>query len=138
MRGMRPDRRAAMDVRAPAERAEMQRQEALGALPEWDLSDLYPGPDSEGLTRDLAKLAVDAEAFRARYEGRLGALSGAELGAAVEGYERLQEKIGRIMSYASLLHAGNLADPGIGRFYQTMQERTNAVLTALLFFTLEL
>ena len=42
------------------------------------------------------------------------------------------------MSYASLVHAGNLSDPEIGRFYQTMQERTNAVSTALLFFTLEL
>ena len=115
-----------------------QRREKLGALPEWDLSDLYPGPDSEPLARDLSALAEGAEAFRGRYEGGLAALSGAELGAAVEAYERLQEKIGRIMSYASLVHAGNLSDPEIGRFYQTMQERTNAVSTALLFFTLEL
>jgi oligoendopeptidase F len=102
------------------------------------LSDLYPGRDSEALTRDLTTLAEEAEAFRDRYEGRLAALSGAELGAAAEAYERLQEKIGRIMSYASLVHAGNLSDPELGRFYQTMQERTNAVSTALLFFTLEI
>jgi len=127
-----------MDMRAAGDSAAVQHQEALDALPEWDLSDLYPGRDSEALTRDLAALASDAEAFRDRYEGRLSALSGAELGAAVEAYERLQEKIGRIMSYASLVYAGNLADPEIGRFYQTMQERTNAVSTALLFFTLEL
>ena len=127
-----------MDVRAAAEPAVMQREAALGALPEWDLSDLYPGRDSEALTRDLSALASDAEAFRDRYEGRLAGLSGAELGAAVEAYERLQEKIGRITSYASLVHAGDLSDPEIGRFYQTMQERTNAVSTTLLFFTLEL
>ena len=42
------------------------------------------------------------------------------------------------MSYASLVHAGNVADPEIGRFYQTMQERVNAISTELLFFTLEL
>ena len=128
-----------MDARAAAaEPAAVQRQEKLGALPEWDLSDLYPGPESEALARDLSALAEGAEAFRGRYEGGLAALSGAELGAAVEAYERLQEKIGRIMSYASLVHAGNLSDPEIGRFYQTMQERTNAVSTALLFLTLEL
>jgi len=127
-----------MDVRAAAEPAVMQREAALGALPEWDLSDLYPGRDSEALTRDLSALASDAEAFRDRYEGRLAGLSGAELGAAVEAYERLQEKIGRITSYASLVHAENLSDPELGRFYQTMQERTNAVSTTLLFFTLEL
>ena len=137
MHAMQPNERMAMDVRvAAAEPA--QRQEALGALPEWDLSDLYPGPDSEPLAHDLSTLAEEAEAFRDRCEGRLAALSGAELGAAVEAYERFQERIGRIVSYASLVHAGNLSDPEIGRFYQTMQERTNAGSTALLFFTLEL
>jgi oligoendopeptidase F len=131
--------RTAMDGRvAAAEPAAAQRRETLGALPEWDLSDLYPGPDSEPLAHDLSTLTEEAKAFRDRYEGRLAALSGIELGAAVEAYERLQEKIGRIMSYASLVHAGNLSDPELGRFYQTMQERTNAVSTALLFFTLEL
>ena len=127
-----------MRVRAVAELIEGPKKTALGALPEWDLSDLYPGPESEALTRDLAALSGDAEAFRERCEGRLAVLSGAEFAAAVEEYQRLQEKIGRIMSYASLLHAGNLTDAEIGRFYQTMQERTNAVSTALLFFALEL
>ena len=123
---------------AATEPASAERLAALGGLPEWDLSDLYPGRDSEALTRDLTTLAEEAETFRERYEGRLNTLSGAELGTAVEAYERLQEKIGRIMSYASLVHAGDLSDPQIGRFYQTMQERTNAVSTVLLFFTLEL
>jgi oligoendopeptidase F len=127
-----------MRVRAAAEAAEVQRQAALGVLPEWDLSDLYPGHDSEALARDLSELARDAQAFRDSYQGRLAALSGSELGGAVETYERLQEKIGRIMSYASLVHAGDLSNSEIGRFYQTMQERTNTISTTLLFFTLEL
>ena len=38
----------------------------------------------------------------------------------------------------SCVRAGNVADPEIGRFYQTMQERINAISTELLFFTLEL
>ncbi|HEY1298858.1 MAG TPA: M3 family oligoendopeptidase [Stellaceae bacterium] len=126
-----------MPTPAAAEAATVQPQ-AFGALPQWDLSDLYSGPDSPQLAGDLTRLAEDAEAFRHRYEGRLADLSGAALGAAVATYERLQEQSGRIVSYASLLHAGNLADPEIGRFFQTMQERINAVSTALLFFTLEL
>jgi oligoendopeptidase F len=121
-----------------AELAGGPRTEVLGPLPEWDLSDLYPARDSETLARDLADLAAGAEAFRDRYQDRLADLSGAELGAAVARYEELQEKTGRVMAYASLVHAGNLADPEVGRFYQTMQEKTNAVSTALLFFTLEL
>src|SRR4029077_18684152 len=128
MHAMQPTERMAMELRATA----------LGDLPEWDLTDLYPGPDSEMLTRDLASLAADAEIFRARHQGRLGDLTGAALGAAIAAYERLQEEAGRIISYASLVHAGNLTDPEIGRFFQTMQEKINAVSTTLLFFTLEL
>jgi oligoendopeptidase F len=127
-----------MQVRAAAQAAVGQRQTALAELPEWDLSDLYPGRDSEALERDLSRRASEAEAFSVRYQGHLGALSGAALGAAVETYERLQEQSERIISYASLVHAGDLADPEIGRFFQTMQERINAVSTTLLFFTLEL
>src|SRR6201993_947151 len=134
MLGMRGIEKAAMNEAV----AIGQRQAALGELPQWDLSDLYPAPDSEALRHDLAQLADDAEAFRERYQGRLADLSGTALGAAIDIYERLQEQSGRIISYASLVHAGDLTDPEIGRFFQTMQERINAVSTTLLFFTLEL
>jgi oligoendopeptidase F len=127
-----------MRLQAVAETAAGQKKAALGTLPEWNLSDLYPGPDSPALTGDLARLADDAAAFHQRYEGKLADLSGAGLGEAVEAYEGMQELSGRILSYASLVYAGNLADPDIGRFYQTIQERTNTISTSLLFFTLEL
>jgi oligoendopeptidase F len=127
-----------MRLQAVAETATGQKKAALGPLPEWNLSDLYPGPESPALTADLARLADDAKAFHQRYGGKLTDLSGAALGEAVEAYEGMQELSGRILSYASLVHAGNLADPEIGRFYQTIQERTNAISTSLLFFTLEL
>src|SRR5438552_18667621 len=101
------------DAAAPAATAAAD----LGPLPEWDLSDLYPGRDSPELARDLGELATQAAAFRARYEGRLAALTGADLGAAVAQYEKQQEVAGRIMSYAELVRAGNVADPEIARFF---------------------
>src|SRR5215471_13919779 len=110
----------------------------LGPLPEWDLGDLYPGRDSAELVGDLAALATAAAEFRTRNQGGLATLSGAALGAAVAEYERMQETIGRIGSYAELLRAGNIADVEIARFAQTMQEKLNAISTDLLFFTLEL
>ena len=42
----------------------------LGPLPEWDLTDLYPAPDSPELKADLDKAAQKAKAFRKSYEGR--------------------------------------------------------------------
>jgi oligoendopeptidase F len=110
----------------------------LGALPEWNLADLYPGRDSPELKRDLEVAEVDAEAFRVRYEGKLAGLSGVALGQALATYERLQEVFGRIMSYAYLVYAGDMGDADIGRFFQTMQERVNTIGTTVLFFTLEL
>jgi oligoendopeptidase F len=111
---------------------------ALGSLPQWNLNDLYPGRDSAELTRDLGRSERDAAVFRKQYEGKLATLSGAALGGAIAGYERLQDTLGRIMSYASLVYAGDMSDPEIGRFFQNMQERVNAISTVLLFFTLEI
>jgi oligoendopeptidase F len=110
----------------------------LGALPEWDLNDLYPGPDSPALEADLKRAGEGAKRFRAAHEGKLAGLDGAALAAAVKDYEAVQEILGRVMSYAQLVHAGDMGDPEVGRFYQTMQERTTVVSTDLLFFTLEL
>jgi len=110
----------------------------LGPLPEWDLGDLYPGRDSPELAWDLADLAATAKAFRERYEGCLPGLSGGQLGGAIAAFERLQEVAGRIISYAELTRAGNVADPQIAQFFQTTHERINAISTELLFFTLEL
>jgi len=55
---------------------------ALGPLPEWDLSDLYPGRDSPELRRDLTNLATHAKIFRERYEKKLAGLSGADFDRA--------------------------------------------------------
>lgn len=112
---------------------------AAGAdLPRWDLSDLFPGPDSTELKSALAAAAGGAKAFAAAHRGALAGLDGARLGAAVVEYERLQDLIGRIGSYAQLLYAGDMSDPEITRFYQTIQERLTDISSELLFFTLEL
>ncbi len=108
------------------------------SLPSWDLSDLYPSRDSPALEADLRQADADARAFAERYAGRLAELSGAELAAAIVAYQRIDEVLGRIMSFAQLMFAGDSTDPAIGRFYQTMTERVTAITTHLLFFSLEL
>ena len=110
----------------------------LGDLPEWDLSDLYPGTDSAELRADLEKTANAARDFARRYQGKIASLGGRELGAAIAEYERIEETIGRIMSYAYLVYAGDMSDPKIGQFFQTMQEKTTETTSHLLFFTLEI
>ncbi len=107
-------------------------------LPEWDLSDLYSGPDSPELKSDLDRSAAAARGFQDEYRGKLARLSGEELAAAIARYEKLEETLGRAVSYASLRYAANMSDPERGRFFQNVQERINAISTELLFFTLEI
>lgn len=110
----------------------------LGPMPAWDLSDLYAGPDSPALKADLDQAEKDGIAFAKQYEGKLAKLSGADLAKAIAVYERIDEALSKIMSYAGLLYASNMADPAIGRFYQGMNERVTAISVHLLFFTLEI
>ncbi len=110
----------------------------LGDLPVWDLSDLYPDPGAPELKQDLESAEADAKAFQARYQNGLAALDGDALAEAIGTYEGIQEVLGRVMSYAQLVHAGDMSDAEASRFYQNMQERTTDISTALLFFTLEL
>jgi len=107
-------------------------------LPVWDLADLYPSPDSKLLTGDLAKAEADAIAFRERIAGRIAEMDGAALADAIADYEKIEEILGRVMSYAQLMFSADSSDAAVGKFYQTMQERVTAISSELLFFTLEL
>jgi oligoendopeptidase F len=118
--------------------AQAKAAEDLGALPEWDLSDLYSDPDSPELKSDLDRSAAEANRFRDQYRGKLASLPGETLGAAIARFERLQETLSKAVSYASLYYAANIGDPERGRFFQNVQERVNAISTELLFFALEL
>ena len=110
----------------------------LGVLPEWDLTDLYPGTDSPELASAFDEAEAGAKAFAADYEGKLESLSGDALGVAMVRYEKLQDLMGRIGSYSGLVYAGNMADPKIAQFSQSAQERLTEISSVMLFFTLEL
>ena len=119
------------------------RKSPLGALPEWNLADLYAGLDDPAIKRDLDRSDAESVAFEESYKGKLDDLArgpdaGAALGEAVRRYEALDDLMGRLGSYAGLVHAGDTVDPARTKFYGDVQERLTAASTHLLFFTLEL
>ena len=107
-------------------------------LPSWNLDDLYRGMDDPALTRDFDAAERDAAAFNAAHLGKLEGLSGDALAAAIAEYERIEEVLGRAMSFASLVFASDAQNTAHGRFYQMAQERVTGVSSHLVFFTLEL
>jgi len=113
-------------------------RDKLGPLPEWDLSDLYPSPDGPEITGDIEKARKSAARFAKRYPGKLTDLDGDTLARAIREYEKIDEVLSRVMSYASLRYAGDMSDPENGRFYQSMQETVVGISSHLLFFTLEI
>jgi oligoendopeptidase F len=114
-----------------------------GALPEWNLADLYPGMESEAYKGDLSRIAEECRAFAEAYRGKLAAIAGQsdasqQLFAMLKRYEALEDLIGRVMSYAGLVYAGDTTDPARAKFYGDAQEKITNASTELLFLSLEL
>jgi oligoendopeptidase F len=125
-------------VRAPAAPHQKGHNE-FGALPEWDLTDLYPAPDSPELKRDLQWSKDEAKAFEADYKGKLRELAAAgTLYEAVERSEKLGDVTGRLGSYAYLRYAQNTQDPERIKFLGDLNQQITDLATGLLFWELEL
>ena len=136
-------RNAAATAKRPVQASASAGKSPLGKLPEWNLADLYAGLDDPAVKRDIDRADAESMAFEEAFKGKLDELArgpdaGAALGEAVRLYEALDDLMGRLGSYAGLVHAGDTVDPARTKFYGDMQERLTAASTHLLFFTLEL
>jgi oligoendopeptidase F len=117
--------------------------DSLGDLPEWDLSDLYASPDAAEVAADLKLAMSEAQSFAADYEGKLEGMlelpdGGRLLAQTIARYEELSDLVGRLYSFAGLLHAGDTTDPARSKFYADIRDELTAAGTVTLFFELEL
>jgi oligoendopeptidase F len=125
-------------VRAPASTAQKGHNE-FGELPEWNLDDLYPGPESAELKRDLEWSKSEARAFEADYKGKLEGLAKAgRLYEAVARSEKLGDVTGRLSAYSYLRYALNTQDPARVKFLGDLSQAITDLATGLLFWELEL
>jgi oligoendopeptidase F len=106
----------------------------------WNLDPLLDGgaddPDA-AVAAMIADAQRRADAFADAHAGKIAALDGPGLVAAMRDLEAIQELLGRAASYAMLNFAGNTADPPRGALLQKVQEGSTAIETRLLFFELE-
>lgn len=115
--------------------------DALGDLPEWNLADLYSGMEGDDLAADLGKAETTCQTFAETYKTKLAELAKSspdKLAACLVEYEKIEDLLGRIISFAGLVYAGNTTDPKRAKFYGDIQEKITSASTHLLFFGLEL
>lgn len=113
---------------------------SIGKLPVWDkaLNDLYKGMDAPELKSDIADLERETKAFNERLIGKVGTLDGKALAEEIRKYEKMQERLCNIFTYARLLRDVSITDPAAAKFDQEMQETVNRLSIPLIFFTLEI
>ena len=128
-------------LQAPAQHA-AAADPALGLLPVWKLSDLYPAKDSPAFTADMEKATTLSSAFEAKWKRRLAEAAtktGPEgLGQALAEYEELEDLLGRIGSFAGLTYFSDTSSPANGKFFGDVQSKLTDLSAHLLFFALEL
>ncbi|MBO1020807.1 M3 family oligoendopeptidase [Methylobacterium sp. SD274] len=115
----------------------------LGSLPEWDLSDLYSGIDSPDFRSDIARAERECSDFSERWNGVIAEIAAgpdasSRLAEAVAAYEAIEDRLGRLMSFAGLVYSGDTTDERRQKFYGDTQERLTTASGHLLFFALEI
>jgi len=103
----------------------------------WDLEPLVDGEGQDGVDPRLSDALQRAQAFAARYAGKLGELDGAGLQEAMDQLGAIHELVSRAGYYAALRFSTDTADPANGALLQRVQEQETAIQTTLLFFELE-
>ena len=107
-------------------------------LPEWDLSDLYEGLRDPEIDNDLAHVELSAQKFVAQYQESLKKITGIEFATAIKSYEKLNEELSKISSFAQLVFAANTEDSNVSKFWQDLNERITLISALILFFELEI
>jgi len=107
-------------------------------LPSWDLSPLYTSLNSKEIDSDLKKSSHLEKNFTKKYKSNITSLNASELHSAIKEYEKMEEILGRLSSFAYLYYAENMTDEKRSGFYQNIYEKINDISSELIFFTLEI
>ncbi|HZK73023.1 MAG TPA: M3 family oligoendopeptidase [Clostridia bacterium] len=104
----------------------------------WDLSDLFASPTDPKIEAALAHSLERANAFEARYKGKVASLEPSEFAAMMRELEDDEDFAAKPEAYAYLLHSQNTQDPAAGRLLARVREAGAERGSHGIFFALEL
>jgi oligoendopeptidase F len=104
----------------------------------WNLTDLFKSPTDPAIEATLAESLKRAQAFEARYKGKVVSLGPKDFAAMMQELEDDEEIATKPDVYAYLLHSQNTEDAAAGRLLARVREAGAERGRHGVFFTLEL
>ncbi|HSS61638.1 MAG TPA: M3 family oligoendopeptidase [Candidatus Limnocylindrales bacterium] len=104
----------------------------------WNLSDLFAGPDDPKIDDVLARELERANAFEAKYKGKVADLEPKEFAAMMRELADYEETSVKPEVYAYMLHSQDTQDHAAGRLLAKVREASAERGAHLVFFSLEL
>ena len=103
----------------------------------WDLTDLYAGVDDPAIETDINQANERADAFAAKYRGKLTSLDDEELYESILEFETITEMAHKLGSFAQLQWSLNTSNAQYGALMQRVREWSSQMQQKLVFFELE-
>eukprot|EP00579_Thalassiosira_antarctica_P019892 CAMPEP_0201966494 /NCGR_PEP_ID=MMETSP0904-20121228/11458_1 /ASSEMBLY_ACC=CAM_ASM_000553 /TAXON_ID=420261 /ORGANISM="Thalassiosira antarctica, Strain CCMP982" /LENGTH=474 /DNA_ID=CAMNT_0048513753 /DNA_START=134 /DNA_END=1554 /DNA_ORIENTATION=- len=103
----------------------------------WDLSDLYKSSDDPQLQKDKKEVLAAADEFAKKYKGKIDGLSANEFRELLQEYEAIQDKGGKIGSFAYLQWSTDTGNSAFGKLVQESNELSSELSQKLVFFDVE-
>ena len=115
----------------------LKEQSQLGAMPEWDLSDLYSSASAKEIVKDLKSVEQLSESFASKYENKLSTLSATEMLICLKSQEKITGLMGRLMSFAALRYYQMTTDVSRTKLLSDIQDKITQLSAKIIFFSLE-
>lgn len=103
----------------------------------WDLSDLYSSSNDPQLAKDKESLLKEADDFSEKFKGKIAELTVTEFKEMLQEYEALQDKGGKIGSFAYLQWSTNTGNSEYGKLVQESNELGSELSQKLVFLDVE-
>ena len=103
----------------------------------WDLSDLYSSNEDPQLAADKKSVLEEAGAFAEKYKGKIASLSASEFKEMLSEYEDIQDKGGKIGSFAYLQWSTDTGNAAYGKLVQESNELGSELSQKLVFLDVE-
>jgi len=105
-------------------------------LPIWNLNDLYQSITDKKIDEDFKNIENECQKFCQKYQNKIAKIDAKNLFQAIQNYEKISEKIGKISTYSYLVYVSDLSNQKYLIFYQNISEKLSIFENKLIFFTL--